>query len=300
LRTLAADAYAETAARRTALEALLAARDSQLPPILRTLLHDTQVRGQALRGLAFFDAPETPDAILQVYPNLPPAERRDALNTLASRAPYASRLLAAVVQGTIPRAEITAELARQLQSLKSNEVAQTLAQVWGVIREASPDMQQGVEKVRQVYRRGGSTPGDAPRGRVVFNRICAQCHHLFDFGGAVGPDITGANRGDLDYLIQNIVYPNAVIPNEYRVSLVTTRDDRTLTGIVKSQDANGLLIQTANELLTLTKAEVAKVELSEISMMPEGLLSNLTETEIRNLLYYLTRPGQVPLPAGTP
>jgi hypothetical protein len=37
---------------------------------------------------------------------------------------------------------------------------------------------------------------------------------------------------------------------------------------------------------------------TEPSMMPEGLLSGLTDQEVRDLIYYLTRLGQVPLPAG--
>jgi hypothetical protein len=30
--------------------------------------------------------------------------------------------------------------------------------------------------------------------------------------------------------------------------------------------------------------------------MPEGLIDPFTDQEVRDLLYYLTRPGQVPLP----
>jgi putative heme-binding domain-containing protein len=132
----------------------------------------------------------------------------------------------------------------------------------------------------------------------VFNRVCAQCHHLFDFGGAVGPDITGANRADLDYLLQNILYPNAVIPNEYRAATLEARDGRVITGIIKSQSATAYSVQTVTELVSVQKSEIAKVEQSDVSMMPEGLVATLPDQEFRDLLYYLSRPGQVPLPAG--
>jgi putative heme-binding domain-containing protein len=207
-------------------------------------------------------------------------------------------LLEAVRSKVVPKSALTADLVRQLRSLKDEKLAASLAEIWGVVKETSPDMTAEVERVKRVYWAGGSTPGDAPRGRVVFNQVCAQCHHLFDSGGNVGPDITGANRADLDYLLQNILFPNAVIPNEYRASTVELKDERVLTGLVKSQDANSVVVQTANEILTLPRAEVRKVEGSEVSMMPEGLIAGLTEPQIRDLLYYLTRPGQVPLPAG--
>ena len=112
----------------------------------------------------------------------------------------------------------------------------------------------------------------------------------------MGPDITGANRGDLDYLLQNILFPNAVIPNEYRATTVETKDGRTLTGVLKARDASSLRLQTANELVTVTAAETAGVEQADLSMMPEGLLAPLQDQQIRDLLYYLGRPGQVNLP----
>lgn len=299
LRTLATTSTADASARRKALDSLLAARDPELPSTLQALVTDPAVRSTAIRGLAAYDDPKTPGVLLgSVYSDLPASERREALNTLASRPAYAKPLLLAVAKGSIPRTDLTADLVRQLRSFKDADISRQITEVWGVMQDTSPDMQKEVEKMKRTYWAGGSTPGDGPRGRVVFNKVCAQCHHLFDSGGAVGPAITGANRGDLDYLLQNILYPNAVIPNEYRASTLETRDGRIVMGVVKQQDANGYVIQTATEQVKLPKAEVAKVEQSDQSMMPEGLLAPLTDQEIRDLLYYLGRPGQVPLPPG--
>ncbi|MFO1458400.1 MAG: c-type cytochrome [Verrucomicrobiota bacterium] len=298
LRAIASDPTAEAGPRRAALESLLAVREPGLPDVLRPLLADPAVRAMALRGLAAYDDPGTPAAILAVYASLDGGERRDALNTLASRPAYARPLVEAVAVGTVPRNQLTADLVRQLRSLKDPTLAARLTEIWGVMKETSPDMTAEVERVKRLYWAGGSQPGDAPRGRVVFNQICAQCHHLFDTGGEVGPDITGANRGDLDYLLQNILFPNAVIPNEYRATTVETKDGRTLTGVVKARDANGIRLQTANELVSVPSAEVARVEQAEMSMMPEGLLTPLQEQQIRDLLYYLGRPGQVNLPVA--
>ncbi|HEV8543471.1 MAG TPA: family 16 glycoside hydrolase, partial [Verrucomicrobiae bacterium] len=89
--------------------------------------------------------------------------------------------------------------------------------------------------------------------------------------------------------------PNAVIPNDYRSSTITTKDDRVITGIIKKQDQSSLTIATANEMLVLPRSEVQSIQVSEISMMPDGLLTPLNDQEIRDLLYYLSRPGQVPL-----
>ena len=298
LRQTAADAGANAGVRLAAVDSLLAVRDTRLPPLLQGLMKEPGLRGAALRGLAGFDDAKTAPAILAVYGSLGGEEKRDALNTLASRLAYAKPLLAAVAQQKVPRTDLTAELVRQLRNLKDADIAKQIDEVWGVVQEATADQQKEIARVRAIYQAGGSQPGDAAKGRVLYNQLCAQCHHLFDFGGAVGPDITGANRGDVGYLLENILYPNAVIPIDYRVSTIEMKDDRVLTGIVKERTSQALVVQTPNEKLTLPLAEVKKVDASEFSMMPEGLVAQLNDQQIRDLLYYLGRPGQVPLPAG--
>lgn len=294
LRDTLKNPKAETAVRRSALEGLVSIKDPELPALLRPLLKEGALRPEAIRALALFNDPSTPEALLAVYGTLSLAERRDTLNTLASRLTYARPLIAAVSSGRVPKNHLTAELVRQIRSLKDNTLNQELQKTWGLARETSADKRQEIDRYRKIYAAGGSTPGDASRGRKVFARVCQQCHTLFDTGGKVGPDLTGSNRADLDYILSNIVDPNAVIPNDYRSSTVETKDDRVLTGIIQRQDDKSLTIVTANEVVVLPKSEVRSQQLSELSMMPEGLLTALTDTEIRDLIYYLGRPGQVP------
>src|SRR5439155_4270650 len=133
----------------------------------------------------------------------------------------------------VPSKDMTADVVRQLRTLKDPEIQTQVAKLYGAAREVSADKKTEIERYLRIYRSGGSQPGNASPGRVVFNKVCVQCHTLFDSGGKVGPDITGANRSDLNYLLENMVDPNAVIPNEYRASEIETKDGRSLTGIVK-------------------------------------------------------------------
>lgn len=295
LRAVVLNPNADIGNRRSALDSLMTTRDPGLPQLLQTLVKDKALRPQALRGLAAAENPQTPAAVLEVYGDLNTTEKRDALSTLASRATYAGALLDAVERGKVPRADLTAEVIRQLRNLKVAELNTKIEKVWGALRETAADKAKEIERYKKLYWAGGSQPGDAVRGRVVYARVCQQCHTLYDAGGKVGPDLTGSNRGDLDYILENMVDPNAVIPNDYRSSTVETKDDRVLTGIVKSENANALTIVTANEAVTLPRNEIASVRLSDISMMPEGLLAPLADQEVRDLIYYLSRPGQVPL-----
>jgi putative membrane-bound dehydrogenase-like protein len=290
------DKSAQLSARRTAYDSLMSAKDADLAPLLQDLLKDPDMQGSALRGLAAYDDSKTPSAILDVYKSLNDARKRDALNTLASRVAFAKPLLTAVGSDTVSKKDLTAEIVRQLRSLKDPQLDEQIQKVWGTMRDTAADKQADIAKYKKIYGAGGSQPGDASRGRGLFAKTCQQCHTLFDTGGKVGPDLTGSNRGDIDYILQNIVDPNAVIPNDYRAWNLETTDDRTISGILKQQDEKSVTVVTANETLVIPRNEVRSLKESQLSMMPEGLLQTYNDQEVRDLLYYLRSPAQAPLP----
>ena len=132
-------------------------------------------------------------------------------------------------------------------------------------------------------------------GRAVFARTCQQCHALFGVGGDVGPELTGSNRADLDYVLTNVLDPSALIGKDYMAQVIATTDGRVLTGIVRAEDKDAITLVTANETLTLPVADVEERRPSEQSMMPEDLWANLSEAEFRGLIAYLAGPSQVPM-----
>lgn len=296
LRETLLNREAPVTTRSNALVALLAAKDAKLPPALRTLLAEPALRAGALRGLAAYDDAATPAAVLAVYGSLTPLEKKDALNTLVSRAAYAKPLLAAVADKKVPASDLSADIVRLLRNFKDAALNEQVTKVWGVARESQADKVADMARYKKLIADKGY--GDARRGRVAFGRLCQQCHTLFGEGGKLAPDITGSNRGDLDYILHNAVDPNAEIPNDYRTSNIETKDDRSITGVVTRQDDNAITVVTANETIVLPRGEVKSLAQTELSMMPEGLLQALSDDEVRDLLAYLRSPAQVPLPAG--
>jgi putative heme-binding domain-containing protein len=297
LRETLLNANASLSARSNALASLLQAKDPVLPGSLQQLINDPIMRGGALRGLAAYDDAKTPSAILGIYASASAVEKKDALNTLSSRVPYAKAMLAAVGEKKIPAKDLTADILRQLRNLKDAEIDAQVVKNWGVARETEADKLKDIDRFKKLVQTKGY--GDARRGRGVYSRTCQQCHVLFGEGGKVGPDITGSNRGDLDYILHNAVDPNGVIPNDYRTSNIETKDERSITGIVTKQDDNAITVVTANETLVIPRNELKSLSQTELSMMPEGLLQAITEEEVRDLLAYLRSPTQVPLPAET-
>ncbi|MFM1945222.1 MAG: hypothetical protein RI897_4204 [Verrucomicrobiota bacterium] len=296
LRSTLTSNHASAGERNEALRALSSYKDPELPALLQSLVTDPTMSGNAIRGLAAFNNPNTPKVILAAYPELNANEKRDAASTLTSRPEYARAFMVAIEDNTIPKETLTADLLRQLRNLKDETIEESLTRVYGTFRDTPEDKKQQIQHFKNVYYAGGSAPGNASRGRVVYNNVCFQCHTLYGVGGKVGPDITGSNRGDLDYLLETVVDPNAVIPNEYRAVEVEMKDGRSLTGIIKNQDGTTITLATANETLVLPREDIEDQYQSQLSMMPEGLLDPLKEQEIRDLIYYLRLPNQAPLP----
>jgi putative membrane-bound dehydrogenase-like protein len=296
LRAVLTNGTAALAARQEALTALVQARDADLVGDLRSLLGEPGLAGPAIRALSAYDDPRTADMLIGVYSALPAAERRDALNTLAARKPTAQALLEAVDAGKVPRGDLTADLIRQIRNLKDRGLDTRIGQVWGSVRETSGDRARTIARYKTMIRSAASSPPDPAHGRAVFAKVCQQCHTLFGVGRQVGPDLTGSNRADLDYVLSNVLDPSALIGKDYLAHVVATTDGRVITGIMRAEDKDTITLATANETLTLPKSEVAERKVSEQSMMPEDLWNGLSDDDIRSLVSYLASPAQVALP----
>ena len=75
-----------------------------------------------------------------------------------------------------------------------------------------------------------------------------------------------------------------------------TKDGRSINGLVREENDKVLAVQTPTELIRLPKSEIESRSQLPQSFMPEGMLSPLSDVEVRDLLAYLAGPGQVPLP----
>ncbi|HEV3168118.1 MAG TPA: PVC-type heme-binding CxxCH protein [Isosphaeraceae bacterium] len=295
MRRVLTDSQAAVDDRQEALAALLKARDPKLAGSLQALVADTALRASAIRSLAVYDDSRTPEVLLRAYGDLPPGERRDALNTLSSRVEFARPLLEAVGAKRVPSSDLSADLIRQLRNLKDDALSDQISRVWGTVRETTEDKAKLIARYKTMITRPYGPPRDVNLGRAIFAKTCQQCHTLFGTGAKVGPEITGSNRVDLDYLLSNILDPSALIGRDYLTHVVATHDGRTLTGLIRSEDKDSITLVTANETLIVPQAEIDERRPSDKSMMPEDLLGPLSEPEIRALVVYLASPSQVPM-----
>jgi putative heme-binding domain-containing protein len=296
LKARTTDAKAPAAARTTAIELLARRRVDGFAPALHSVLSDPAVRGAAVRALAAYPDPQTPTKVLAAYPQFTLAEKADAVLTLVSRPTFAAALLDAVEKGTIPRSDVSLVAARQVLALNDKGLTERLGKVWGTIRPAARDRAALVQKWKRALPGEVLRKADRSNGRALFVQHCASCHKLFGEGGDVGPDLTGSQRASLDYVLENVLDPSAVVPREFQITHFTLADGRVVSGIVLRETPDGLSVRTANDTVTVPKADIEARKPTNQSIMPEGAFDKLTAEEVRDLIAYLTAPEQVPLP----
>ncbi len=199
-----------------------------------------------------------------------------------------------------PRRDVSVSIARQLQAFGDRQLNEQLEKVWGKVQPTSKAKAGLLAKYKSLLATTADHPADLGRGRAVFNRTCLACHKLYDAGGDVGPDLTGSDRANADYILENVLDPSAAVSRDYTVTNVATTDGRLIAGIVREQNEVSLVIQTANERIVVPREDIEAIKPSSASMMPEGQLEVLSDQEIRDLFAYLASRDQVPLAGAKP
>jgi len=294
VRATAADRTAATAQRIAAIAALVAVKDPGLPPLLHGLLDDPETSAEALAALAAVPHDETPGRLLEAYAALPPATRPRVVAALISRPEWTLALLDAIDAGAVPRGDLSAFTVGRLAATADPRVLARLNEVWGTIRATPPDRRGEIERWKVELAPQRLAAADLGRGRVVYAKTCGGCHALHGEGGRIGPELTGGNRGDLDYLLENVLDPSAVVGRDYQMTTIVTIDGRSLAGIVVRESPAAVTLQTPTEQVVVPVAEIDQRVLSPASLMPENQFSQLPPRDVRDLVAYLRHPTQVP------
>jgi putative heme-binding domain-containing protein len=300
VRQIALDPQADAEARRAAVRQLIEARADDLEALLEKLILDRNLAGAAARGLALSADPTARAVIFKHFGDLALEDQSAIVGQLVGRKAAARELLDAVARGTVPRGLINAMHARQILAHGDAALSEQLAAVWGEVRTSDADKQKLMAKYTALLTTERLRRADLPHGRELFGKTCAVCHRLYGEGQSIGPDLTGSGRGQLEYLLENIVDPSAIVPADYRVSSVELKDDRSLTGIVVARNERTIELQMQNERLAIDRSEIKELQQGALSLMPEGLLETLNDQEVCDLIAYLMHPGQVPLPVRDP
>ncbi len=287
MRKRVVDANLSEKKRREALQFLKVSGDTECLEEFVSLLKDPQFRSDILPLIGRFNHRTAATAVLDQLPTLEGAEKNTALLSLASQPVLAIHLLNALHENHVD-AELTSLHVRQMQNLQDESVTELLTKVWGRVGETSASARETIAKYKKLYEEAPRWAHTRADGLAVYNKVCASCHVMNGSGISMGPDLTGSWTNGVDYFIENIVDPNAVIGESFQLNIVTKKDGTVVSGMPAEETEENLVIRTVTESVTIPQDTIVSRQVLEQSMMPPALLDSLTEKEVVDLLKFLS------------
>ncbi len=245
-----------------------------------------------LQAAAKFDDRRIPEALLTGYEAQiagDKALREDALRTLAGRKEWALLLINFVNEGKVQPKHITIDTARQLSLYKDPEMDAAIEKHWKGLLMTGPTeaKEKEMARIKAVIKTG---LGDADKGKLQFMARCAICHKLFGEGNIIGPELTGYDRANPDFWLDNIFNPSLEIREGFGNYIVKLKNGQMLTGIMDAQDASGIVLKDiAGNKTPVKQPEIEKLEASPISLMPESLTIGMSDADLKDFFAYLMK-----------
>ncbi len=271
----------------------LGKREAVMPmvAILKSSAAPSLKRG-ILQAAAKFDDKRIPEALLLGWEGQiagDKALREDALRVMAGRKEWAQILMNFVNEWKVPAKHFTIDIVRQLSLHKDADIDASIEKHWkGLLATGpTPEKKKEAERIKAVLKTG---LGDAEKGKLQFTARCAICHKLFGEGGAIGPELTGYDRSNADFWLDNLFTPSLEIREGFGTYIVKTKSGQILSGLMEAQNTNGIVIKDmAGNKTAIKQADIDQLEASPISLMPEGLTTGMSDTDLKDFFAYLTR-----------
>jgi putative membrane-bound dehydrogenase-like protein len=267
IRTLGLSPYAEN---RMLLPALLENRQAQ------------EVQLAALSVLARYADPEVGAVLMEAWPTLGPKLRTPTMEAIFSRGEWLLTFLTAVEKEEIPFSDVEPTRLRLLDKHSNPQVREKAA---NLIQKLKVGRRQDVF---EAYRPALSLVGDATRGKVHFQKVCAVCHRLENFGTEIGPNLTTLQNRGAEAILLNMLDPNREVNPLYVNYLLVTTEGRTITGLVAAETATSVTLKRQeNATDTILRANIEELRSTGLSIMPEGLEKQLDQQAMADLIAYL-------------
>lgn len=240
----------------------------------------------ALAAAAAYDDAALTSAIIAGFPGFASEQRAVALSVLGSRRSAVAALLDSIERKTISVADVPTEVREKLLLVADAPLTARIERAFGrrVVAAPATDATE-IDRLLAAVR---ASEGDVYRGRSHFQQRCAACHRLYNLGGQIGPDLTAFNRDDLASLALAIVSPNAEIREGYEAFVLTQKDGTVQSGFLATQDPKRVVLRDmAGITISVERTEIASLTGLGTSLMPAGLITGLSDPELRDLFAYL-------------
>jgi len=290
------DAARPLAERSDLVEILGQVRAAGSVPVLIELLtraDEPGLRTAVLGALEGHGDPQIAAAIIAVHDRLPPDARPIAQGVLASRAGWREAWLAALEAGRLEPTGVPPDVVQRLLLVDDPSLEARVRRLWGdAATTGGGRLRAEVERLAGVI---AAAEGSPSAGRRLFRQHCGTCHVLFGEGGRVGPDLTAYQRDDLQRMLLNVVNPSLEIREGYGQVVVLTADGRSVSGCIADQDDRVLVLRAADgREIVLARDEIDQLQAIPRSIMPERLLDQFDDQQVRDLFAYLRATQPLP------
>ncbi|GIW82733.1 MAG: cytochrome c [Gemmatales bacterium] len=293
---IAADSEAALTARESAIDLLAHAPWEIARPALTRLLDakEQRLRLAAVSSLAAHRQRDVAKILMADWRRYTPALRREVAQAMLRSVDRIEFLFDELEAGRVKPGDFDRILVRQLLRHRRPEIRERAKKL------LSENVPADRKAVLEKYRDALKVKGDARRGRAVFEKNCAVCHHVAGIGVNVAPDISDTRTKTAEALLIDILNPNQAIDNNYVNYLVTTTAGKVVTGIIAAETASSITLRRAeNKTDVILKKDIEEMESTGQSLMPEGLEKNISIEQMADLLAFLKNwrylEGNVPI-----
>ena len=277
--------------RKESLKSLVAQKNQDLSALLPSLLKDKDLQINAIRAYGKIPNANSEELLLN-YRDFKDQAKKAVIETLSTREDLAQKLLVALKNQVITTSEIPAYTARALKSILGEE----FTKIYGKTQKQSDSKKEIMAKYSALLDLPEASEADPKLGRKVFKNVCGTCHQMYGEGGILGPDLTGSNRANREYILLNIIDPNFDVPDGYKMIILKTKNNRVLAGTIAEEDEQKVVLKSVTGKEIVLKNEIQDRQKLAISMMPEGILETISKKEFYALIKYLQTEEQTKLP----
>ena len=240
------------------------------------------VQEAATRTLMQYQSLEVAKRIFAVWPSLSPRLRLSASDVILSRTSWIDAMLERAGQGGFALTDLDPARLAILRNHKDPKIKQSVA-----LAMKSSNIGNRKE-VLERYQASISMKGDKIRGKQIFTKSCSACHRLESVGYELAPNIAAYKFRGAEAILQNVIEPNREVNPQYVNYTVLTNDDRIVTGMISNESETSVtLLKGESVSETVARTDIAEMRSSKLSLMPEGLESQIDELGMSDLIAYI-------------
>ncbi len=257
-----------------------------------------QLTSGIVRAMASTRSSKVASVLLSKWESLTPTLREDTVAVLLVRPESTRALIDSMSEGKIRVSDLTLD---QRQTLKGHPDRKLRDAATKVLAASGGLPSADRVKVLERYASTAHTKGDAKVGKELFKKSCANCHKHSGEGQEIGPDLTGMAVHPKEELLVHILDPSRSVEGNFRRYTVLTGDGKVIAGMLAAESLSAIeIIDAEGKRQSIARDDVESITATNKSLMPEGLEEQLKETDMTNLLEFLTSKGRfLPLPLAS-